>query len=106
MSNPGTPSTWDDVVNGVTKFVNAVSPLLPLAEAAFPGAAAGIALGEKIVQGALALNPTAIALVKQIQSGVPPTAEQLKAYQDSYEADYQQLKADIAAQLAALPPGQ
>jgi len=104
MSSQGTPSTWDEIVAGVNGFVTAIAPLVPVAEVAFPGGAAAISIGEKIVQGVIAAEPTAVALYNQIVGGTPPTAAQLQAFEDGYEADYLTLKADIAKQLAALPP--
>lgn len=101
-----TTSTWDEVTKNVGTFLTTIQPLLDLAGAAYPPAAAALSIGEKIAQGVLSAEPTATALYKQFLSGTPPTPEQLKAYEDGYEADYQKLKADIAAQLAALPPSQ
>jgi hypothetical protein len=103
------PTTWDDIANGVSAFLNAAAPLLPVAEdvvqVAFPGAGAALSLGEKILQGVVAAEPSAVALYKQVTSGTPPTPAQLAQYASDYEASYQQLKADIATQIAALPPG-
>jgi len=100
MSSTGTGTTWDTVA---TVVGDVVTLLTPIAEAALPGAAEAIALGTKIVQGVLSAEPTAVALFNQIKSGTPPTVTQLQQFEADYEASYQQLRADIAAKLAALP---
>lgn len=79
-----------------------VSILAPFAETLVPEAAPAIAIVNKVIQGAMAAEPTALALVKQIQSGTPPTQTQLAQYYAAYQADDNALKADIEAHLAAL----
>lgn len=101
MSQAQTPS-WQTISNDVVSIVTA---LAPFASAAFPGAGVAISIGTKILQGAIALEPTAVALVNQIKAGNPPTATQLQQFDADYEAAYQKLKADLAAKLAALPQG-
>lgn len=100
---PAASSTldWATIAADAGKVVAA---LAPIAESALPGASAAIALGAKIVQGVMDAEPTAVALFNQIKSGTPPTPEQLQQYASDYETAYQKLNADIAAQLAALPP--
>ena len=95
-------SGWDTFVSGVTGFINAISPLIPVVEGAIPAIGPGVALGVQIVRGLLGASPVAEELYKQIVGGTPPTPEQLKAFQSSYEADDDQLAADIEAQLAKL----
>lgn len=79
-----------------------VSMLIPIVEAADPAIASAVAIGAKIVAGAIALEPDAVALFNQIKGGKAPTAAQLAAFSTSYEAAYQQLNTDIAAKLAAV----
>lgn len=77
-----------------------VTALAPMVEAADPEIAAAVVIGQKIVQGAIALEPTAVALYNSIKSGTPPTTAQLTAFNNAYEAAYQQLNTDINAKLA------
>jgi hypothetical protein len=95
-------TTLDDITKGVTTVVDV---LAPVASVAFPQAAVAIAIGSKIIQGVIAAEPTAIALFNQIKGGTPPTPAQLAQFSADYETAYQKLNADIAAKLAALPPG-
>lgn len=84
-----------------TNTAKAVMALAPLVAAADPALAPAIALGEKIAQGALAGESTAVALYKQIVEGTPPSPAQLQAIEANYDAAYIALKADIAAKLAS-----
>lgn len=90
---------WTTISNYVTE---GVTILAPIAEAAVPEAAAGIAIADKIIAGLIAAEPTAVALVEQIQAGTPPTQTQMSEYYANYQADDDALNADIAAHLAAL----
>lgn len=93
---------WTSVANNVAQIVTV---LAPFAKAAAPGSAAAIDIATKVIQGVIAAEPTAIALYNSIKNGAVPTPEELKQFSGAYEASYQKLKADIAAKLAALPPG-
>lgn len=94
-------STVIKVVDEIAVAVSAVvSTLAPIAETAFPEAAAALAIGTKIVQGVLAAEPTAVALYKQIMGGTVATPAQLNDFAAAYEASYQKLNADIAAKMA------
>lgn len=91
---------WDDAALTASKVIEA---LAPLAEAAAPAMAEGVAIGAKVVQGFLAMEPAAVALVNQIKNGIPATPAQIQDYAAAYEASYQKLHADIEARLAATP---
>lgn len=97
MSDTGT-TTLTQIANTTGEVVSALAPLIT---ALAPGAAEAVSIGVKIVQGVIAGVPEAIALFDQIKSGTPPTPDQLKAFSDQYEADYQALHADIQERLAA-----
>ncbi|HSV14223.1 MAG TPA: hypothetical protein VLI90_08180 [Tepidisphaeraceae bacterium] len=89
-------------VQQVSAFVSATAPIVDAGVGiALPELAPAIDAGTKILQGVLAEEPAAKALYDQIKSGETPTADQIAAIESSYEADYQQLKADIAAAKAA-----
>lgn len=93
-------TTWETVAQTAMDVVTALTPFVT---AFAPGASEGLAIGVKIAQGVLAEVPAAISLFEQIKSGTPPTPEQIKAFENDYEAAYQTLRAEIAAKLAALP---
>lgn len=92
---------WQAISTDVAAGVNI---LAPFAETLVPEAAPAIAIINKIIQGAMAAEPTALALVQQIQSGTPPSQTQLAQYYAAYQADDNALKADIEAHLAVLAP--
>lgn len=101
MSQPQNSSTsWETIAGDVVAVVTA---LAPFASAAFPEAALALGVATKLLQGALALEPEAVALINQIKSGTPPTPAQLQQFDANYEAAYQKLKSDLAAKIAALP---
>ncbi len=92
---------WDKVTQAASAFISAAEPIVNAAVAvAAPEAAAGLAIGEKILQGVLDEEPAAKALYDQVIGGTPVTQDQVKALEATYEADYQKTKADIAAKLA------
>lgn len=93
---------WDEIAQAVAKGVSILAPLAPFAETLVPAAAPAISIVEKIIAGAIAAEPTAVALVKQIQSGEVPSQTQLAQYYANYQADDDALKADIEAHLTAL----
>lgn len=108
MSSTGnvtsTETATEQTINQIVGVVESVvTALAPIAAAVEPNLAAGIVLGQKIVLGALALEPEAVQLYNSIISGVTPTAGQLAQFSSNYEAAYQQLDADIKAKLALLP---
>ncbi|MBI3678465.1 MAG: hypothetical protein HY243_17800 [Proteobacteria bacterium] len=89
---------FDKIAQDAAAVVTALEPLIV---AAVPEAAAAVAIGAKIVQGAIALEPAALALYNQIKAGTPPTTAQIQNFETDYEAAYRQLRSDIAAQLGA-----
>lgn len=91
---------WTDITSKVVSFVNEGAPLI---EDLVPAWAPAIQVATKLLQGAAAAEPTAVALVKSIQSGQAPTPDELQAFASDYEAAYQTLHADIATQLAVQP---
>lgn len=85
------------IVDEVSMFVSLVAPII---EIAAPGSSAAIGIGSKILQGVLAAEPSAVALYDQIKSGAPVSEDDLHKFAADYEDAYQQLNADIAAQIA------
>lgn len=84
------------------EVANGVNLIAPFASALAPEAAPAILIINRIIQGAVAAEPAAVALVQQIQSGTIPTQTQLAQYYAQYQADDDALKADIDAHLTAL----
>lgn len=89
---------WTDIAN---KVVSIVTQGAPVVEELVPAWAPAIQVATKLLQGAAAAEPTAVALVQSIQSGQVPTPTQIQQFSTDYEAAYQTLHADIATQLAA-----
>lgn len=91
-----------DYANAAAKAVVALAPVAEeLADAVGqPEIAAGIGIGAKLVQAAQSGETTAQALVTQIQSGTPPTADQLLSWEQDYEAAYATSQADLKQALA------
>lgn len=94
-------STWDAIAASAQQVLTLLQPVLDGVSIVNPALGAGISLAEKIAQGVLSLEPNAVAIYERFTSGNPPTAEEVAAYEATYEADYQKLKADIAAARAA-----
>ena len=90
---------WEALAQKVSE---GVTILAPLAEGMVPGLAPAITIASKIIQGGIAAEPTAVALIQQIQAGTPPTQDQLKSYYANYQTDDDALNADIQEHLAAL----
>jgi hypothetical protein len=90
---------WDKIAAGASDFIKTAAPI---AETLEPEAAAGIEIGSKVLQGLLAAEPSAKALVTQVTSGTPLTAAQVRDYYATYKRDDDALAADIAEHLAAL----
>ncbi len=88
---------WEALARQAASVVTALAPVV---ETLDPALAPAIAIGVKVVQGAIAAEPTAVALYEQIKSGTPPTQTQLQQFEAAYEDSYQQLQADIRAKLA------
>lgn len=88
---------WDQVASEVSSIVSAVAPI---ASAVLPEEAAAIGIAAAIIKGAAAAEPTAMALINQVNTGMAPTSAQLAAYYASYVADDDALNADIASHLA------
>lgn len=93
----------NQINNILSVLSTVVSALAPVAEAAAPGAAIAVAIGQKIISGVLAAEPTAVALYKQIMGGTPPTAAELQQFIDDNDAANLKTDADIDAALALLP---
>lgn len=91
---------WADLGNKVSTLINAGAPVVELLE---PQWAPAIQIASKLLTGAVAVEPTAVAIVKNIQSGQAPTPDQLQSFATTYEDDYQALHADLAAKIAATP---
>lgn len=91
---------WDDLAAKVVSFVNTGAPVV---EELVPAWAPAIQIGTKLLTAAANAEPTAVSLVKTIQSGQAPTPEQLQSFAADYESAYQTLHADLAAQIAATP---
>jgi hypothetical protein len=89
---------WNDIA---TKVNTIIQDGAPVAELLLPAWAPAISVAAKVLQGAAAAEPTAVALVQSIQSGTPPTAAQLQSFSTAYESAYQTLQTDIAKQIAA-----
>lgn len=90
---------WEVIAEKVSE---GVAVLAPIVSAAFPEAAVAAGIINKVVQGLMAAEPTAVALVKQIQSGAPATPDQLAQFYSTYTHDDDALKANIDAHIAAL----
>lgn len=91
---------WDTIVGQVSTLITDGAPV---AESLLPAWAPAIQLGAKLLSAAANAEPTAVAIVKGIQAGTPPTAAELQSFAGDYEAAYQALHTDIAAQIAAAP---
>lgn len=94
-------TTTEQVIDTISSVVSALAPLVAIAD---PAAAAGVALGAKIIQGVIAAEPTARALFEQITNGGTPSAADVATFAQQYEDAYQQLNADINAALAVHAP--
>ncbi len=95
---------WKSVLALVSVIVNGAEPVInAIVGVAAPEASTAISIAEKLLQGAVNEAPDAITLITQIKNGTPLSLSQVQQYEVSYEADYQQTKADITAALAALP---
>lgn len=89
-------STADDIVAGIAAYAPLAEQLaLALATAYGAGPAASMAI--KLVSGAAAKLPDAVALVEQIQGGTIPTSDELHAYATAENGSYAKLMADITA---------
>lgn len=91
---------WTDIVSKVSTFITDGAPAV---EELVPAWAPAIQIGTKLLAAATQAEPTAVALVKSIQSGQAPTPAELQSFATDYEAAYQTLHTDIAAQIAAAP---
>lgn len=89
---------WTDIAN---KVVSIVTTGAPVVEELVPAWAPAIAVAAKLLQGAADAEPTAVALVKTIQSGQVPTPAEIQQFSTDYETAYQTLHADIAKQLSS-----
>ena len=95
-----TPSTWETILADVTTIINVISPVLDIVS---PAIGASVSVASKVLAGAAAAEPNAVALINQITSGAPVTVDQLQAAISAYDAAYVQLDTDIAAKLASTP---
>ena len=82
------------IVADVTAILDALTPVVDVLD---PAIGAALTVVSKVVAGAAAAEPVAVGLYASLTSGTPPTAAQLQAYADSYEAAYQQLGKDLSA---------
>jgi len=87
---------WDVVA---AKVSEGVSALAPIAETLAPEAAPAISIITKIITGLAAAEPTALAFVRQVQSGTPLTSTQLQQYYESYKTDDDAFKAELDKQI-------
>lgn len=96
---------WDKALNQAGAFIIANAPLAEQAATALgqPEISAGLSIGEKIIQAAMAGEPTAKALISQVQGGTPLTLVQVQEMETKYGADYLKTKADLLAAIAAAP---
>jgi len=106
MSSPGTQTTagpsWDAIAQGVGLILAAAQPVVAGAEIVFPGGAVAIEIANKLLQGLVAEEPTAKALIDQFISGAPPTADQLAADIAARKGAFANLDAAVAARIAQL----
>lgn len=85
-------------ITAAKPYIDKLEPVVNAGVSTFaPEAAAGVAIGEKLLQGLLDGVPAATTLVTQITSGTPATPEQVASFEASYEGDYQATKAKLAA---------
>ncbi len=88
----------------IQSVADAIAKILPVVETVAgvlaPEAVAAVATGVAIAKGVLAMEPQALALWNQFQSGTPPTQDQLDAYAATEQTAYDQVMADIQAKLA------
>lgn len=91
-----TTITLANIGSVLSTVIGAVAPVVAVID---PSLSVAVSIGQKIVQGLIDAEPMAVSLYNQIVAGTPPTAAQLATYSLSYEADYQQLNADINAKL-------
>ena len=89
---------WTKLTQEVVSLINGGAPL---AEDLLPAYAPAIQVAAKLLTGAANAEPSAVAIVQSIQAGKAPTPTDLQAFAAAYEADYQALHADLAAQIAA-----
>lgn len=91
---------WNDIAETLSDLVMAVEPIIAIAA---PAVAPALHIAEKLFQGVLAAEPTAVALYNRMISGEVPTSDELQKFSAEYEDAYKTLKADIAAKLASAP---
>lgn len=93
-------TSWSEIADDAFAIITALEPLLAKAN---PGLDASITLATKIAHGVVVGATDAMAIYNQIKGGTVPSPERLQQFAADYEAAYQQLNADIARKLAALP---
>lgn len=88
----------------IQSVADAIGKALPVIEtvaaALAPEAAAAVATAIAVAKGVIAMEPEALALWDQFQSGTPPTQDQLDAYAATEQTAYDKVMADIQAKLA------
>lgn len=96
---------FDKALNQAGAFILATAPLAEqaLIGVGAPEFAAGLSIGEKVIQGLMRGEPAAKVLVSQIKGGTPLTAAQAKDFEAATQGDYEKSKADLAAAIAAAP---
>lgn len=89
----------------IQSVADAIGKALPVIETVAavlaPEAAAAVATAIAVAKGVIAMEPEALALWDQFQSGTPPTQDELDAYAATEQASYEKVMADIQAKLAA-----
>jgi len=89
---------FDQIAQLASKIIAAAAPI---AETVAPGEAAAIELGASVLTGLANAEPTAVALVKQIQSGTDATPAQLAEAYANYTKKDDALAASIDAHIKA-----
>ena len=89
---------FEKIAAEVSAVISAVSPVVNILA---PGAGKIVNIATGLLKAAVAGEHDAVALVAQIKSGVPPTADQMAALDAAYDAAEARLEADAAAADAA-----
>lgn len=89
---------WSKVASGVATAVNLVAPAVELIA---PETTVAIEVAKRIIVGAAAAEPAAVALYNQIIGGQTPTADDIKAYIVDNDNANQELHDEIAKQVLA-----
>lgn len=96
-----TKTDWAAVADQATAAISAMAPLI---DTLIPGASEGILLAERLAQGVIVAEPTAVALFNQVIGGTPISAAQMQTYSQNFDTGDDKLRDDIQARIDALPP--